>query len=41
MKLEEELVRCQEWLQSDLNKGGNTHELEDVVYVVRRGEINF
>ena len=31
MKLEEELIRCREWIQSALNKGGNTHEFKDIV----------
>ncbi len=31
MKLEEELIRCRKWIQSALNKGGNTHEFKDIV----------
>ena len=31
MKLEEELIRCKDWIQSALNKGGNTHEFKDIV----------
>ncbi len=31
MKLEEELIRCKDWIQSALNKGGNTHDFKDIV----------
>ena len=31
MKLEEELIRSKDWIQSALNKGGNTHEFKDIV----------
>ena len=31
MKLEEELIRCKDWIQSALNKGGNTHDFQDIV----------
>ena len=39
MKLEEELIRCREWIQSALNKGGNTHEFKDIVDVIISGNM--
>ena len=31
MTLEEELVRCRKWIESALDKGGNTHNFKDIV----------
>ena len=38
MKLEEELIRCREWIQSALDKGGDTHNFKDVVDGIMKGD---
>lgn len=39
MTLEEELTRCKEWIQSALNKGGDTHNFADVVKGIKSGNM--
>jgi hypothetical protein len=38
MKLEEELIRCRKWIQSALDKGGDTHNFKDVVDGIMKGD---
>ena len=37
MSLEDELIRCKDWIQSALNKGGDTHDFKDVVDGIMSG----
>jgi len=37
MTLEEELMRCKDWIQSALNKGGDTHDFKDIVDGIMSG----
>jgi len=37
MSLEEELIRCKDWIQSALNKGGDTHDFKDIVDGIMSG----
>jgi hypothetical protein len=39
MNIQSELLRCQEWIQSALDKGGNTHDFIDVVEGVLGGKM--
>ena len=39
MTLAEELIRCKDWIQSALNKGGDTHNFKDVVDGVLSGKM--
>jgi len=39
MDIKEELLRCEGWIQSALNKGGNTHGFVDVVEGVLSGHM--
>mgnify|MGYP005635712167 FL=1 len=39
MNVQEELIRCKEWIQSALDKGGNTHDFIDVVEGVLKGSM--
>jgi len=39
MTLDQELMRCKEWIQSALNKGGDTHNFKDVVDGVLSGKM--
>ena len=39
MTLDEELARCKDWIQSALNKGGDTHNFKDVVDGVLQGKM--
>jgi len=35
--IQEELLRCREWIESALNKGGDTHSFVDIVDGVLKG----
>ena len=37
MSLDDELIRCKDWIQSALNKGGDTHDFKDVVDGIMSG----
>jgi len=39
MTLDQELTRCKEWIQSALNKGGDTHNFKDIVDGVISGHM--
>ena len=39
MTLDQELDRCKDWIQSALNKGGDTHNFQDVVDGVLSGHM--
>ena len=39
MTLPEELTRCREWIESALNKGGDTHDFKDIVDGVQSGHM--
>jgi len=39
MTLPEELTRCKDWIQSALNKGGDTHSFKDIVDGVLSGHM--
>jgi len=39
MKIAEELVRCQKWIESALDKGGNTHSFIDICEGVISGKM--
>jgi hypothetical protein len=39
VNVQEELIRCKEWIQSALDKGGNTHDFIDVVEGVLKGSM--
>ena len=39
MNLQEELIRCRDWIQSALEKGGDTHDFKDIVDGVQSGHM--
>ena len=39
MNVNEELTRCKDWIQSALDKGGNTHDFKDIVDGVLSGHM--
>ena len=39
MGIQEELVRCKDWIQSALDEGGNTHDFSDIVDGVISGHM--
>ena len=39
MTLDQELIRCKDWIQSALNKGGDTHDFKDIVDGVLSGHM--
>jgi hypothetical protein len=40
-ELDAELERCRPWIEAALDRGGNTHEFEDIVYAVKTGAMQF
>jgi hypothetical protein len=40
-ELDAELERCRPWIEAALDRGGNTHEFEDIVYAVKTGTMQF
>ena len=39
MNIQEELIRCRDWIQSALEKGGDTHDFKDIVDGVLSGHM--
>jgi hypothetical protein len=39
MNIQEELIRCRDWIQSALAKGGDTHDFKDIVDGVLSGHM--
>ena len=39
MNMQEDILRCRDWIQSALDKGGNTHDYIHVVESVLKGEM--
>ena len=39
MNLQEELIRCRDWIQSALEKGGDTHDFKHIVDGVQSGHM--
>lgn len=40
-ELDAELERCKPWIEAALERGGNTHEFEDIVHAVKAGTMQF
>ena len=39
MNIQEELIRCRDWIQSALEKGGDTHDFKHIVDGVQSGHM--
>ena len=39
MSMQDELIKCRDWIQSALDKGGDTHDFKDIVDGVMSGHM--